>query len=187
MISRYAWAIPRAGYRGGRGRKPYPARSSLHWERARHSRGRHNSASRSPFQLSPNSAPILHSSCPRSTAGRYPGSGAAMAVVGARPFLAPLASLSQTCLSDDTPSARSSVSFCGCLSTSAGDVVERLSPGRVLVGATGCSRGRLVVVGRAGGSRPAAGARRPRPQTSRRPGQKEEGQGDGTLLNGDIR
>jgi hypothetical protein len=113
-----------------------------------------------------------------------------MAVVGARPCLAPAASPKQSASilgGRWEGGARSSVSFCGCLSSSAGDVGERLSPGGFIGEMSGCSRGLLVVVGRAGGSRPAAGARRPRPPTSRRSGAKEEEQGDGTLLNGNIR
>lgn len=109
-----------------------------------------------------------------------------MAVLGARPFLAP-AAVASSCTSNADANPRStSVSFCGCLSSSATDVSKRLSPGGLVVNGNG--RGRLVVVvGRAGGSRPAAGAKRPRPQQTRRPGDKQEGQGDGTLLNGDIR
>lgn len=109
-----------------------------------------------------------------------------MAVLGARPFLAP-AAVASPCTSNADANPRStSVSFCGCLSSSATDVSKRLSPGGFVVNGNG--RGRLVVVvGRAGGSRPAAGAKRPRPQQTRRPGDKQEGQGDGTLLNGDIR
>lgn len=73
------------------------------------------------------------------------------------------------------------------MSGNAGDVSERLNPGGLIIGNGACSRGRLVVVGRAGGSRPAAGARRPRPQPNRRSGAKEPQDEGGPLLNGDIR
>lgn len=54
-----------------------------------------------------------------------------------------------------------------------------------------CSRGRkkkLFIVGRAGGSRPPAGARKPRVATPRRPPQEETSSArDGVLINGEIR
>lgn len=112
-----------------------------------------------------------------------------MAVLRSGLFLAPPASLSSHsagAIRDD--SGRTSVSYCGgCLSGNAGDVSERLNPGGLIIGNGACSRGRLVVVGRAGGSRPAAGARRPRPQPNRRSGAKESQDEGGPLLNGDIR
>ncbi|KAG0614367.1 hypothetical protein M758_6G171500 [Ceratodon purpureus] len=167
-------------------RKPYPARCLACTVRSLGgSRGRHKSAFLGSIPIVDDHLSELERNHPRAAASIAEGwTNLDMAVLGARPFLAPGASLRQT-LWEDSP--RSSVSLCGCLSSSAGDVSERLNPGGLLVGTSGCSRGRLVVVGRAGGSRPAAGARRPRPQTSRRPGAKEEVQGDGTLLNGDIR
>lgn len=110
-----------------------------------------------------------------------------MAALGARRILAPGASLkpsSSVVIRED--SACSTVSCCRFLSSNAGDVIEKRHPGGLVVETSSCSRGRLVVVSRAGGSRPPAGARRPRPQNSRRSGDREEVKGDGTLLNGDI-
>ena len=65
---------------------------------------------------------------------------------------------------------------------SSGRACSSSAPGKV-----GGSSFRLLVVGRAGGSRPPAGARRPRITGPRRTPQDEQQQSDGPLLNGDIR
>lgn len=120
-----------------------------------------------------------------------------MAVLGARPFLSsslkPQSSTSYGTASIPSSSSSScSGNFGGCLSSNAAEVNDRFwSSGRACSsrsapGKLGGSSFRLLVVGRAGGSRPPAGARRPRITGPRRT-QDEQQQSDGPLLNGDIR
>lgn len=120
-----------------------------------------------------------------------------MAVLGARPFLSsslkPQSSTSYGTASISSASSSScSGNFGGCLSSNAAEVNDRFwSSGRACSssapGKVGGSSFRLLVVGRAGGSRPPAGARRPRITGPRRTPQDEQQQSDGPLLNGDIR
>ena len=120
-----------------------------------------------------------------------------MAVLGARPFLSSALKpqSSTSCGTASIPSSSSlscSGNFSGCLSSNAAEVNDRFwSSGRACSssasGKLGGSSFRLAVVGRAGGSRPPAGARRPRITGPRRTAQDEQQQSDGPLLNGDIR
>lgn len=126
-----------------------------------------------------------------------------MAVLGARPVLAAKQFTSRgLALREEKGSSccvsGASASFRGSLSSSAAEVNDRFCPGEcfgrwswtgfaeTVDSRSGGAAGRLVVVGRSGGSRPPAGARRPRITGPRRTPQ-EENQSDGPLLNQDIR
>lgn len=121
-----------------------------------------------------------------------------MAALGARPFLScslkPKSGTSYgTASIPSSSSTPCAGNFGGCLSSNAAEVNDRFwSSGRACSssassGKLGGSSFRLLVVGRAGGSRPPAGARRPRITGPRRTPQDEQQQSDGPLLNGDIR